>query len=147
MENKIATKRWFFMKNILMPLLFSLTLFGSQIEWQKDYESALAHAKESNKRLFVFMSAKECKFCKKLEETTVKDPEIVAKINKEYVSLYLDKDTDTYPSHLRTEAVPKLYFLDKEGVIVDDSLGYWDSSDFAFTLDDVQRKFQKRGTK
>lgn len=135
------------MKIILMTLLFSFALFASEIQWQKDYVSALAHAKDANKPIFVFMSSDACKFCKKLEETTFKDASIIQRINQSYISVHLDKDKDTYPLNLQTKAVPKLYFLDVDGTIVDDSLGYWDSSDFAFTLDDVQRKFQKKGKK
>ncbi|MBD3824916.1 MAG: thioredoxin family protein [Epsilonproteobacteria bacterium] len=135
-----------------MRLLFaffaaSVLLLGSEIAWQKDYASALSHAKNEGKLLFVFMSGEDCKFCKKYEATTFKDPKIIERINKEYVSVHLDKVKDSYPKALETNAVPKLYFLDANGEIIDYSLGYWDADDFGFILKDVQKRLEKRGAK
>jgi len=130
-------------KSLLLVLVMFLGLNASQINWQKDYKSALSSAKKDNKSILVFLTTPNCKFCKKLENTTFKDEKIVSRINAKYSSVHLTKDVDIYPKKLSADGVPMIYFLDYNENIIDYSLGYWNSEDFKFTLDDVKRKLKK----
>ncbi|MCW8837076.1 MAG: thioredoxin family protein [Thiovulaceae bacterium] len=131
------------MKYFLILLALSFSLFADSIEWNKDYKTAVEIAKETDKLLFVFITSKNCKFCKKLKETTLKDKNIVKKINETYSSVIVMKDRDTFPPKLNAKATPMLYFLDKDENIIDYSLGYWDVFDFNFVLKDVQKRYLK----
>ncbi len=138
------------MKYLFIFISFNFILFGAQVDesrngikFEKNYKSALKKAKEENKKVFIFISTSDCKFCDKLEKTTFADVKIYKRINKEYVSVHVTKDVDNYPSKLKAPATPMTYFLDNDEKVIDYSLGYWDSNDFKFTLDDVTRKYKK----
>ena len=131
------------MKYFLILFALSLSLFADSIEWNKDYKTAVEKAKKTDKLVFVFITSKDCKFCKKLKETTLEDKNIVQKINKAYSSVIVMKDKDFFPSKLNAKATPMLYFLDKNENIIDYSLGYWDVADFNFILKDVQKRYLK----
>lgn len=137
-------------KSLFVFISLNFILFGAQVDeprdgikFEKDYKSALKKAKEENKRIFIFISTPDCKFCDKLEKTTFADAKIYERINKEYVSVHVTKDVDSYPSKVKASATPMTYFLNNDEKIIDYSLGYWDSSDFKFTLDDAARKYKK----
>ncbi|WP_373069606.1 thioredoxin family protein [Sulfurimonas sp.] len=132
------------MKLLILTFLLSISLLANSIEWQNNYKTALESAKKENKLLFVFITSKNCKFCKKLKETTLKNKDIVNKINKDYISVIVMKDKDYFPSKLNAKATPMIYFLDKDENIIDYSLGYWDVVDFNFILKDVKKRLDKR---
>ena len=135
------------MKVFFVMLLLHLSLFASQILWHSDYKSAFEKAQQSNKMVLLFLTSQDCTFCKKLMETTFQEIKVIERVNKEYISVHLDKDLDTYPATFATKAVPKIFFLNAKEEIVDYSLGYWDATDFLFTLDDVQKRIQKKEKK
>lgn len=132
------------MKYLFLILIISTSIFSASIEWEKDYKSALENAKKENKLLFVFITSKDCKFCKKLKNTTLQNKKIVNKINQDYISVIVMKDRDNFPKKLNAKATPMLYFLDKNENIIDYSLGYWNEVDFNFILKDVKKRLAKR---
>ena len=135
------------MKLLILTLVINISLFAGSIEWKQNYRSAIDHAKQNNKLVFVFVTSKDCKFCKKLKETTLTNDDIVNSINKDYSSVIVMKNRDTFPEKLNAKATPMLYFLDKNENIIDYSLGYWDVLDFKFILKDVQKRIAKKDTK
>jgi len=135
------------MKYILLILTLSFSLFANSIEWQKDYKTTLEKAQKEDKMLFVFIGSKNCKYCEKLKNTTLKNKKIITNINKKYASVFVMRDKDDYPSKLHTKATPMLYFLDKNENIIDYSLGYWDEVDFDFILKDVDKRYLKKAKK
>jgi len=132
------------MKHLLLIFMLITSVFSAQVEWSKDYNTALENAKKEDKLIFVFITSKDCKFCKKLKETTLKNEDIVNKINKDYSSVIVMKDKDHFPKKLNAKATPMLYFLDKDENIIDYSLGYWNEVDFNFILKDVKKRLAKR---
>ena len=56
----------------------------------KAFDEKLAEAKSSNKPLFVYFHSRYCKVCKKLDETTFKDPKIIKMLNEKYIALVVD---------------------------------------------------------
>lgn len=132
------------MRHLLLILVISTSIFSASIEWHKDYNSALKNAQKEDKLLFVFITSKDCKFCEKLKNTTLKDKEIVNKVNQDYSSVIVMKDRDYFPKKLSAKATPMLYFLDKDENIIDYSLGYWNKVDFNFILKDVKKRLAKR---
>lgn len=132
------------MKLLIITFLLGLSLFADSIKWQDNYQNALSHAQDEDKLIFVFITSEDCKFCKKLKETTLQNSDIVKKINDRYSSVIVMKGKDTYPDTLNSKATPMLYFLDKNENIIDYSLGYWDVLDFKFILKDVDKRYLKR---
>lgn len=89
-----------------------------------NYEAAFKTAKAENKAVFILFSTEYCRWCTKLKQTTLKDSQIVSRLNQEYVVLFLDRDKSKYPSKYRVKGVPAVYFTDKNEEIFTSMVGY-----------------------
>ena len=132
------------MKYVLLALMMTLSLMGSEIKWAHSYEEALAQAKEENKKVLVVISTQTCRWCRKLVSTTLRDEAVVERINRDYIAVNVTRDKDVYPAELAAKAVPMSYFLDAEGTVVHSMLGYWESMDYLSILNDVDYKIKNK---
>ncbi|MEY2726528.1 MAG: hypothetical protein RLZZ458_2395, partial [Planctomycetota bacterium] len=60
--------------------------------WGTDPERALQAAARSGRPVFMEFSASWCAICKRLERTTLADPDVAARISENYVSVRVDAD-------------------------------------------------------
>ena len=135
------------MRVIILLFLIIFQLSASEVIWHKSYKDALESSKQNNKLVFVFITSSECLWCKRFKKTTLREAEIVKRMNSEYNSVELTKDVDEYPKKLKAAVLPMYYFLDSDENIIDYSRGYWDKTDFNFVLDDVQKRLKKQRKK
>lgn len=132
------------MKNIFFLLMFSISVFGAEITWNTSYDSARAKAKKESKPLMVLITSEDCRWCRKLEETTLQDEEIISRINTQFQAINVTKDKSIYPKSLTAKMVPMSYFLDpSNGKVLYSIPGYWESEDYHSILDDALRKYKK----
>jgi len=89
-----------------------------------NYKKAFIVAKERNKPVFILFTTKYCRWCTKLKETTLKEQEIINRLNSEYIVLLLDKSHSQYPSKYKVTAVPSVYITDKNEEIFTSIIGY-----------------------
>ena len=89
------------MKQLLIIILLSFTLFGAHIDdfakemsFERDYKSALNKAKKENKVLMMVVSADYCPWCRKFEHKTLNSKLVKSKLDTEIVSLVVDKKFD-----------------------------------------------------
>ena len=127
----------------IVLLLMALTLFGSQINWQEDYESALKAAHKTHKPIYVFISAGECPWCAKFEKYTLSDPSIIKTLNTHYIPLHLVRDFDTIPAKFKQRPVPRHYFLRSNGAIGWEDIGYVERDLFLSELQTVLKEINK----
>ncbi len=108
MHNPAKLTKLFFATAILLLVSLSAWALGSQdaekpdknqkpeknngIEWVA-YDVGLAAAKESDKHIFIDFTAKWCGYCKKMKQTTFADPEVIDMLNKNFVSITVDGDS------------------------------------------------------
>ncbi|MBN2894716.1 MAG: thioredoxin family protein [Campylobacterales bacterium] len=111
------------------------------IEWYHDYDKALEAAAKEQKILYIIIVTDDCRWCRKMEATTLKDPMVDLRISKRYISLELNRDRSSYPDSLQAKMVPKHYFLTPQGGKIFTVPGYWNVEDFLATLDDVERRY------
>ena len=97
---------------------------GSTINIYSDYNSALSKAKEQKRSLFILFSTKHCLWCKRLKSTTLKDPELLKRLNSEFIVLFLDRDEDDYPSVYKVEGVPSVFMVGENEEIYTTQIGY-----------------------
>jgi len=123
----------------------SLVLFlnANVIDWQDEYEIAHAKAIKENKIFYVFIVGESCRWCRKMEKTTMLDNEIINRLNKDYIAVELIRGFDDYPDSLQARMVPKHYFLTPDEKKIYAVPGYWNAEDFSSILDDVTKKFKK----
>lgn len=132
------------MKKLLLALLFVLSAFGSEVTWNGGYDQALAKAKKENKPLMVLITSEQCRWCRKLEATTLQDDEIVSRINTSFEAVNVTKDKSIYPKSLIAKMVPMSYFIDpRNGKILYSIPGYWGVEDYHSVLDDALKKYKK----
>ena len=132
------------MKKIFFLLMFSISVFGAEITWNTSYDSARAKAKNESKPLMVLITSEDCRWCRKLEETTLQDEEIISRINTQFQAINVTKDKSVYPKSLTAKMVPMSYFLDpSNGKVLYSIPGYWESEDYHSILDDALRKYKK----
>lgn len=132
------------MKKIFFLLILSISVFGAEIAWNTSYDSARAKAKKESKPLMVLITSEDCRWCRKLEATTLQDEQIISRINTQFQAVNVTKDKSVYPKSLTAKMVPMSYFLDpSNGKVLYSIPGYWESEDYHSVLDDALRKYKK----
>ena len=100
------------------------------LDWfEGTWDEALAAARRSNRLLFVDVSRAGCAYCKKLDETTLRDP-AVAKELRELLCFELAGDAPENAAVVRRYAptiYPTLLFLERDGEVRDRILGFVDA--------------------
>ena len=129
------------MKYILI-FLFVTSLYAS-VEIQTNYEQALKIAKIQKKRIYMLIVSDNCRWCKKFENTTLKDEELLNRLDTKYVLLHLSRDKDNIPSKFKTTPVPRHYFLSSTGEEIFPVVGYRDVETFHSFLDTVNERVKR----
>ncbi len=134
------------MRKILILLsLISISLCALELQWVNSYHEALLKAKKEKKNLMLLVTSETCRWCKKLENTTLIDKEVVQRLQKDYVVVQLTRDEDNYPKVLKVASVPATFFLDAKGKpIIKQVIGYWSAEDYLSYMDDVDFKLGKK---
>ncbi len=128
---------------LLFATLFSL--YGAELEWAQSYEEAMEKASKQKKNVMLLITTETCRWCRKLESTTLKDEDVVARLSRDYIVLHVTRDVDDYPLALETNGVPTTYFLDTRGeAIIKRVTGYWNAEDYLSYLDDVDYKLGRK---
>ena len=132
------------MRMFLMVMLFMGALFAEDILWNSNFEAAKAKAQKEDKIIYVVITSETCRWCRKLESTTLEQPAIIKNLNAKYVSVALTRDKDNYPPCLKTPVVPMTYFLAPDGRVIYSVPGYWVEEDYLSMMGDVERKYKKQ---
>jgi len=132
------------MKYLIILLVLISTLWSADAEWSDDYEASLKVAQKQNKDVYVLITSASCRWCRKFENTTLKDKEVLKMLNEKYIIVHTDRDMDELPSWMNAKRVPKHYFVTAKGKEIFSFLGYWDSLDFKSFLGDVDKKRKEK---
>lgn len=104
------------MKLFTTLFFFSLTLFASGINFEKDLETAKQKAINDNKKLMIMYSTPTCPECNYMKKKVFKDKKIIAYLNEHYVSVIMDihKDKNILPYSFI--GIPTFYFSDAKSM-------------------------------
>lgn len=140
------------MKQLVMTLLLSLTLFGAHVDeyakemgFERDYKTALAKAKEQNKAMMMVLGADYCPWCRKFERSTLSSKLILPIIKKEFVTLVADKkfDAENFPAAFQTQLTPKVFFINpKTEKSFHETTGYIKKKEYLKDLQKAQKLFK-----
>ena len=139
---------------ILLSLLFTLTFafsaqidkFASQVNYSRDYNSALIKAKAQNKLLMLVVVGDYCPWCKKFERKTLNSSLIQGQVKKDFIPLIIDKTKDKgkYPAEFYSKLIPTVFFIDpKTQKHIFESLGYSKKVVFAVDMDLALKSYIK----
>jgi len=133
------------MKNVILIMLLSLTLFGANVDefatkmgFERDYKTALSKAKKEHKVLIMVLGADYCPWCRKFERKTLNSKLLKSRLQTEVVTLIVDKkfDVKTFPQKFRTQFTPRVFFINpQDESIFLDTTGYIKKKHFAESLD------------
>ncbi len=110
-----------------------------QIKWMS-YDEAVKHSKKKPRKIFVDVYTDWCGWCKKMDQTTLKDPKITAYMNKKYYSVKLNAESDkiiSFQGKAMTErelagkvfkisGYPSTVYLESDEKIIQPVPGYMD---------------------
>ena len=134
------------MRKILILLsLGLLSMHAIDLEWAQSYKEALSKAKKEKKNVMLLVTSETCRWCRKLENTTLVDKDVVQRLQKDYVVVQATRGEGTYPKVLKVGPVPATFFLDVNGkLIIKKVVGYWSAEDYLSYMDDVDFKLGKK---
>jgi thioredoxin-related protein len=95
------------------------------------------------------VSNHNCHFCVQFENSTLKDPKVVQKLNNDYVSavVYIDENP-IFPRQLNVPGTPGTWFLKQNGEpMFEPIMGAVGSEDLLKALDIVKEEYKKSSTK
>jgi len=124
------------MRYLILIMAFILTL--SAFDWPDDYDASLSQSKEQKKDIYLLIGSEYCPWCEKFKKNVLSDKEVIDKLKKNYVLLYLSVDIDDIPSHLKKGPLPRHYFLTNNGEIIYTTMGYRSKDGFYEVLDEVK---------
>ncbi len=95
------------------------------------FDAALAEAKRTDRHLMIDFFTTWCGPCKKLDQVTWKDPQVVEWIEETCVALKLDAERETgLAVRYKVTGYPTIVFVDSSGTEIDRLVGYHDPSEF-----------------
>ena len=124
------------MRYIFLVIALISTL--SAFDWSSDYDEALEQAKKEKKDVYLFLGSEYCKYCDKFEKEVLVKKEVVNRLKKDYVLIYMSRDIDEIPKHLEVRPVPRHYFLTDRGEVIYTTIGSRSVEGFYDILDEVK---------
>jgi thioredoxin-related protein len=125
-------------KQILLFFLLTASLWSIELDWGHDYKKALEISKKENKNIYLFIGADNCRFCERFKKITLSNKDVMKRLRKEYVLLFLNRDHHNIPKKFEKFMVPRHYFLDENAKILYETRGSREVAGFNLLLDEVE---------
>ncbi len=104
---------------------------AEEVQWRSDYNTARKEAEKKGLPLVLDFGTENCFYCRKLDETTFRDPEVIRTMNEKFVPLKIDADREpTLTQALRIHLYPTLVLAGPDGKILGTMEGYQDAARF-----------------
>ena len=95
------------------------------------FDAALKKAGEENKIVFIDFFTTWCGPCKRLDETTWRDPAVAALLKEKTIALRIDAEKNAeLANRYHVEAYPTMALLKPDGTVLDTLVGYRDAKTF-----------------
>jgi thioredoxin-related protein len=127
----------FLTKIFFSILLLSSTLNAIELNWEHNYENALATAKKEQKMVYLFIGADRCTHCERFKEQTLSNKDLINDMKEDYILLYMSRDQHDIPDRFEKYGVPFHYFLTSEGKIIAEVQGSRELAGWYDVLDEV----------
>lgn len=134
------------MKIFLITILVALSLFGTDIKWEKEISIAVEKGVKEQKPLMLLVTKNGCRWCDVLKQTTLKNSKVVAIINRDFIAYEGIVDTNTVPPSLMTQGTPATWFIKGKSPMFEPIMGAVESDDFLKVLEIVKQEYKKSTT-
>lgn len=134
------------MKIVIITLLFISSLFSSDLTW-RSYQEAynMMSDKILKKPVLVFVSSKNCHYCKKSLNEFNSDDEFKLFLEKNYELVYIDQMTDFVPADLYAFSTPSFFILNPKDLsllVKEPAVGAIPVQDMGRWLSDIVYKYK-----
>lgn len=128
---------------LLVALFCFMSIDAFAINWRYNLSEALKTAKSRQKPIMVDFYTEWCGWCKKLDSDTYTDS-AVKKLAEEFICVKLDGDKERdLVRKYNISGYPTIIFLNPDGTVVKQVVGYEGPADFAKTMKGVLEKTKK----
>ena len=124
------------MSKFLLLILLSVASL-SALEW-KSYDMALKEQKLSHKPIMIDVVRTGCHYCSKMEKNVFEDKEMAKWIEKRFIPVKLDLDTDRLPLGITVMFTPTFYFVNSKQEIIKRVPGSWNIQDFKDLTENIK---------
>jgi thioredoxin-like negative regulator of GroEL len=108
---------------------------ADEVQWRYDYNTARKEAEKKGLPLVLDFGTENCFWCRKLDESTFRDPAVVRTMNEKFVPLKIDAEREaTLTQSLRIHSYPTLVLAGPDGKILGTMEGYQDATRFQESL-------------
>ena len=135
------------MKKIILSMtvcLFAVGAWAAEVDWQKNYDSAVEKAKKEKKIVMVDIYTDRCGWCKCLDRDTYSDQNVQAKLAKDFVSVKVNPEKSDAGAKLAQQfgvrGFPFIGFVGTDGKLVTQISGYLPAAEFLKKLEQVTAK-------
>jgi len=128
------------MKYLVVIFALISSLMSAELNWSHDYKAALQKSQKSGKLVYVLITSENCKWCRKFENTTLQDKDILKRLYKEFEVVHISREHDYVPKNFKTSPVPRHYFTDGKGEVLYNSLGHRGVECFDSFMDNAEDK-------
>jgi thioredoxin-related protein len=131
------------MKRAILIIALTLFLFPfsavcKTIDWQT-YEPGIQKAEKQNKKVYLYFRTDWCKYCKKMDVTTFKNPNVIRFLNEHFIAIMVDGDREKKVNKaFRVTGYPDNRFLDENRKEVFRLQGFQEPGPFLFFLEYVE---------
>jgi len=102
-----------------------------EFRWYNSPHEAIDEAAKQNKRVILIFSASWCPSCRKLEEETLQNRDVLGKISENYIAARIDVDSDpSAASNYGIYVIPTTIILDSSGNEIGRREGYMTPEEF-----------------
>jgi thiol:disulfide interchange protein len=125
MNMKLSVIRWVFVLLLCLSVGVPSGIAVSQeIQWHS-FNAGMARGKFEKKKVFIHFYADWCAACKVMENSTFKDPVVIASLNENFIPVKVDADREVQTASLfRVKGLPDNWFIAEDGEIIGHRPGY-----------------------
>ena len=127
------------LRTLLLTLALCISTLGAvELNWEHNFQNALATAKKEHKMVYLFIGADNCRHCERFKKQTLSNKALIEKMKKEYVLLFMSRDQHQIPDGFEKYGVPMHYFLNADGKIIAVIQGSRELEGWYDVLDEVE---------
>jgi thioredoxin-related protein len=108
---------------------------AQEVQWRHDYMAARREAKEKQRPIVLNVGTSNCFWCKKLDESTFRNPGIVRQLNEQFIPIKVDAERASLLTQcMHIQSFPTLIFAAPDGRILGCHEGFVDLARFGQQL-------------
>jgi thioredoxin-related protein len=116
---------------LVAVLLAGAPAFADGIAWNQDYAKASKEAAETKRPMLLDFGTEGCVYCRKLDATTFRDPNVIRLIGERFIAVNIDGEREprlTQAMHI--DSYPTLVIASPDGKVLAMQAGYVDAATF-----------------